>query len=188
MKAFKDRVSLTDVNMEEGVKCIGYQSFSGCTSLERIMLPASLEEINVISDSFMDCSNLKSVEVAKGSPFFSSKDGVLYSADGTTLVLCMPTCVEKFFVPKGVTTVGQYAFHNRKALREIEIPSTVTEICNGAFRSCESLTSVIIPKGVTSVANDAFGGCIQLENVSIPDLVLSTMLRQFCRLERAQQK
>lgn len=39
-----------------------------------------------VSDPFIGCSNLESIEVADGNTQFVSTDGVLYEADGTTLV------------------------------------------------------------------------------------------------------
>ena len=55
-----------------------------------------------------------------------------------------------------VTSIGQSAFYDRRALTSITIPNSVTSIGNQAFRSCRSLTSVIIGCGVLSIGLDAF--------------------------------
>jgi hypothetical protein len=45
-------------------------------------------------------------------------------------------------------------------LASVTIPKGVTSISNYAFSGCYSLASVTIPEGVTSIGNDAFQGCI----------------------------
>jgi hypothetical protein len=52
-------------------------------------------------------------------------------------------------IPKGVTTIGKYAFAVCTSLASVVIPEGVTSIGNGVFAVCISLASVVIPKGVT---------------------------------------
>lgn len=70
--------------------------------------------------------------------------------------------------PKGLTSVGDYAFYGFKNLREIDLPSTVRSIGNGSFSVCESLTSVTLPKGVTDLGGWVFASCTSLSSISFP--------------------
>ncbi len=76
-------------------------------------------------------------------------------------------------IPKGVTSIGDYAFLGCKKLTSIYIPEGVTSIGDSAFRGCEKLTSVNIPEGVTSIGDYAFSWCKSLTSVNIPESVTS---------------
>ena len=70
-----------------------------------------------------------------------------------------------------VTTIGDYAFYNCKALTSVTIPDSVTTIGGAAFGSCGALTSVTIPDSVTKIGSYAFDSCSALISVTIPDSV-----------------
>ena len=70
-----------------------------------------------------------------------------------------------------VTTIGDYAFYNCKALTSVTIPDSVTTIGVRAFEHCSALTSVTIPDSVTTIGGAAFGSCGALTSVTIPDSV-----------------
>ena len=70
-----------------------------------------------------------------------------------------------------VTTIGDYTFYARSALKSVTIPNGVTTIGERAFFYCSSLTSVTIPDGVTTIGEDVFCGCSSLTSVTIPDSV-----------------
>lgn len=57
--AFADCSQLRKVILEEGVKEIGYKSFSACTNLEELHLPKSLEKIEL--NAFLDVYSLNNV-------------------------------------------------------------------------------------------------------------------------------
>ena len=50
----------------------------------------------------------------------------------------------KFVVPKGVITIGVYAFLGCTELTSVTIPDSVTSIGARAFQGCTGLTSVTI--------------------------------------------
>lgn len=90
-----------------------------------IEIPASVE--TVTPASFAGCPRLSYVRVAAGSRFFSESDGVLYTADGTTLVYC----------PAGAK------------MTELTLKRGVRRILAGAFGACTGLQTVVFP-GTTS--------------------------------------
>ena len=76
-------------------------------------------------------------------------------------------------IPKGVTSIGNYAFYNCNNLTSITIPKSVTSIGECAFESCKSLTSITIPDSVTSIGDYAFKNCKSLTSITIPESVTS---------------
>lgn len=67
-----------------------------------------------------------------------------------------------------VTSIGNEAFKDSKALTSVAMPS-VTSIGYCAFEDCEALTSVDMPS-VTSIGNQAFYGCSSLTSVTMPSV------------------
>ena len=82
-------------------------------------------------------------------------------------------------IPDSVTSIGAYAFWSCESLISITIPDGVTSIGACAFWSCESLISITIPDGVTSIGDSAFKSCENLEYIMIPDSVTSIGYRAF---------
>ena len=83
------------------------------------------------------------------------------------------SAIKSVVIEDGVTSIGNYAFHNCSALTSITIPDSVTSIGQYAFDSCRALTSVTIPDSVTSIGDYAFYECARLASVTIPNGVTS---------------
>ena len=117
------------------VKSIPNSAFQDCSSLTEITIP---ENVTLIGDyAFLRCSSLKEFIVDDSNRYYTSKDGVLFSKDITTLI----------------------TYPNAKA-SVYEIPESVTSIVDWAFSGCSDLTSITIPESVTSIGNYAFLYCI----------------------------
>ena len=76
-------------------------------------------------------------------------------------------------LPRGLTSIGSYAFSSCSKLTSVDIPAGVTSIGIYAFYYCNGLTGVTIPAGVTSIGNYAFSYCSGLTGVGIPASVTS---------------
>lgn len=158
---------------------------SGADKLETINLPKTLK--SVTPRYIADCPNLQNINIESGGDFISD-DGVLYSADGKTLVcfpagrtgeFTVPDGVEvigdnaftgskltKVTLPKGVVRLGKYAFHKAQ-LSEIILPEGLAEIGNYAFAD-SGLKSIVLPNGLTKIGNSTFAGC-QITEIALPE-------------------
>lgn len=70
-----------------------------------------------------------------------------------------------------VTAVGQQAFKDATALKELTVSSGITIIEGAAFSGCKSLTSLTLPDTLVSIKANAFENCDSLQRVDIPSSV-----------------
>ena len=64
-KQFMHRVDIRSVEVQEGIKTIGRDSFAECVNLTSVKLPTTLRTIDV--GAFAVCSKLESVEIPQGT-------------------------------------------------------------------------------------------------------------------------
>lgn len=161
-----------DVTIPTSVTSIGGRAFSYCSGLTSVRIHESVTNINsgAFSDAFIDdgSSAMKSFSVDASNPSYSSRNGLLCSKDGKTLISGVNGDVT---IPEGVTNIGDGAFCCCVGLKSVIIPSSVMSIGNWAFKGCCGLTDVTIPSSVTSIGGWAFAGCNGLTSMAIPSSV-----------------
>lgn len=164
--AFSLCSSLADITIPDAVTVIDFCAFNRCTSLTSIRLPKNVEDVD--SDAFPRCTNLTAFLVDEENMVYSSRDGVLYNKEQTTLVLAPSGLSGCYTVPDGVTTIDDYAFSTLTGLTGIVLPDTLTTIGNWAFFYCTALADIVLPQSVTSIGQCAFYGCSTLTEIRIP--------------------
>ena len=60
-------------------------------------------------------------------------------------------------MPKGLTSIGSYAFYYCRSLSSIELPDGLMSIGDSAFSVCFSLSSIELPESLRSIGECAFG-------------------------------
>ena len=162
------------------VRSIGTGAFADCKGLVSVTIPSSVTSIaenafagrNGMSWS-QPVSGLKSFSVDSDNPSYSSRNGMLCTKDGSTLVAGVIGVNGSVTIPSSVVRIGSSAFSNCSGLRCVTIPDSVTSIGSGAFRNCRGLISVAIPSSVGRIGHGAFYGCSGLTSVTIADGVAS---------------
>ena len=169
--AFDNCSGLTSIIIPDGVTVLGEGAFRACSGLTSVVIPQSVT--NIEQGVFWFDEQLTFIEVVADNPCYSSQDGVLFNKDKTEL-LCYPEGKpgETYRIPDGVKHIGEYAFYCAN-LTSIVIPKGVTSIGAFAFECCRGLTSIVIPAGVTSMGSWAFSECSNLASVVIPEGVTS---------------
>lgn len=157
----------TKIVLPDTLETLDYYAFSACQNLKEIELPASLTTI--VGAPFEDCSSLETLTVAEESNTFMAEDNVVYSKDGTTLILT--TMVSEFKVPDTVTAIDKYAFYNNTNLNKVEVPSGVTTIGREAFSGCSNLVEVQLSEGLKVIGEYCFDSDTNLTVIRFPSTV-----------------
>ncbi len=105
---------------------IGDEAFTGCCSLERIIIPNSVTSIG--SSAFAMCESL--TEVIIGNSVVSFGDWSFLECHRLASII----------IPDSTIDIGEGAFSWCCSLESITIPNSVTSIGDGAFDRCNLLT------------------------------------------------
>lgn len=111
-----------------------------------ITLPNSLT--NIYSSAFENCSNLESINVNSENNNYTSIDGLLYSKDIKTLVICPAGKTGLLSFPESMTSIRYDAFYGCCKLKEIIIPNTVKSF-SPRFNGCTSLQKIYLPDNIS---------------------------------------
>jgi hypothetical protein len=68
-------------------------------------------------------------------------------------------------VPDSVTSIGESAFADCKALRYVQLSSKLTELGAFAFSGCTAMTGIVLPESLTSLSG-TFSGCTALRIIA----------------------
>ena len=175
--AFNGCITMTSVELHEGLKKIGKSAFKNCRALTQISLPTTVTSIS--NAPFRGCESLKSIKVAPKNKYYKSEpnkregtDHVLFNKNKSIIIAYPASSREvQYDIPDSVTVVSDWAFCECKKLNRITIPDSVHEIGEGAFCNCALLDEVEVPDSVVKIDDCAFRGCTSLEKVIIPDSV-----------------
>lgn len=173
---FASCVNLKNINLPMDVVRIEKDAFLNCSSLRSIVIPASVNDIVPSAG----CTSLENISVSEANTSFASRDGVLMSRDGKSILwfpmgkrgeYSLPATVtaigayafrdcsiEKFVFPAGLAKIGECAFYNSK-VKEVVLPSTLKLLPTGVFQKCASLKTVRLGDDVELLSDRVFDGC-----------------------------
>ena len=117
--AFYGCMLAESISLPKSVRIIDSYAFSGCASLRSIDIP---ENVELINDRFLRCCGLEEINVSESNPYYYSRDGVLFSRDGTLLVYPPNKAGETYRVPDDTKNVAKCAFLEAQHLKEVILP------------------------------------------------------------------
>ncbi|MBR4067029.1 MAG: leucine-rich repeat protein [Clostridia bacterium] len=182
-----DMRELREVVLPESLVYLGESVFYGITA-ERFAVPGGITHIGdrtfvesyvryihfhagvtgYSRYSFCGCEGVEAFTVEEGNPALKAVDGVLFSADGKTLLRYPPLKKQEHYdVPFGVTAIAPYAFDNC-SLRSISLPMGVSSIGWSAFSDSLWLETVAVPLTLRTLEPFAFSNCINLSSLPLP--------------------
>lgn len=154
------------------VVVLGDSAFADNHDITAVTIPASV--IGLGNYTFAECTAIREFRVEEGNPYCVSKDGVLYTTDGTGL-LHYPIAAlgDELTIEEGITSIGNAAFAGAHGLKSVTLPSTLETLGICSFAECSSLTRILIPSKVTAIPDFCFNGCSDLMSVTLPDGLVS---------------
>jgi len=133
---------------------IGSSAFSWCKNLKKVLLPNSLQKIEL--QTFAFCDNLTDITFPTN----------LTSIEAYAFRSC--SSLKTIFLPSSLQTIGTWAFIDCSNLTEINFPtnSKLTTIGISAFGKCPNLTDISLPRNLTLIKDSAFKECEKLAKVT----------------------
>ena len=158
--AFQDCHSLTSVDIPDGVTSIGEGAFYYCQSLTSVDIPDGVTSIEQYA--FRDCSSMTSVTIGKGVTSIA-----FVGCSSLTSIQWNALKCDDF-------TYSNMPFGDAQGeITEFTFGDSVKHIPSYLCYRMEKLTSVDIPDGVTSIGEYTFYGCSSLTSVNIGNGVTS---------------
>ena len=150
-----DRTSIKTITVIDGGNHkLSIRAFYGCTSLQSITIPDSIDEIG--SNAFRMCTSLQSIALPKS----------LKNVSYCTFYGCRS--LTKISIPEGVTAIFNKAFFDCQSLTEVILNKGLKDIDDSAFDGCIALREISIPGNVEYIGDSAFESCIRLTEITIP--------------------
>ena len=117
------------------------------TNIQTIIIPKSLEKINLI-DLFP--TSISNIEITEGNKNFVVENECLYNTDKTQLWLCFTKNTEANLA-NSIINVSECAFKCAPNLENITFPDSVISIGGQALRDCQKLKNVYIGANASSI-------------------------------------
>jgi hypothetical protein len=151
--------ALESISLPSSLETLPAQSFQNCTLLKSIQLPEAL--ISIGNNAFYGCENLESIVIPDG----------VQSIGNNAFYYCY--CLNSIVIPDSVQSIGTQAFYSCSYLLEVRLPDSLDTIPSKLFYGCYNLHTVELPSGITSIADYAFYNCAKLREVELPSGVTS---------------
>ena len=164
----KETVSLTDIKLVSQIYSANIP--------KRIYVDN--EEPIVPGDIYNMCRyKFEWIDISPKNKYYTSIDGIIYTADKKTLIRCPVGKSGKVVIPDGVTTIGRHAFRSCK-ISEVVIPDSVTEIGISAFTESH-IQDFTLGKGMTYIGKYMFSTCKNIKHIHIPSHIKEIMSSAF---------
>ena len=135
------------------VVAIGERAFSYNQTATSVLMPDSIKEIkrNAFSGSKITSIEIPaSAEKIEDSAFYGSLiESVTFATDGS------------------LTSIGEYAFEDCKALTAVTVPEGVNTIGMGAFEGCDHITALSLPSTLKQIGTRLVSECDRIETLTI---------------------
>ena len=135
-EAFRGCAALSETELPDSVEEVGEMAFYGCGNMTSLSLGSGVKSIG--KNAFYGLSSLESITVSEQNSVYSGEGNCLVEKATGTLLLGSAQSV----IPDDVKKIGDNAFLNNEAIREIALPKGVTRIGTAAFNGCKGLTSL----------------------------------------------
>ena len=181
INAFQNCKKLEKVDMGKALKSIGNGAFSNCTELTEVIFSESLENLGHVI--FGNNEKLTTLNI-NGNKNFKFVDGILYSADMTTIYESLVSAdLSAYVCPETVVNLNGYAFYAQKELKSIKLNDGIKLIDEGTFIDCKGLEEITLPDSVTTIGTVILSGS-GVKKIYIPASVQKIDQNAFYNVEK----
>lgn len=191
--AFEGNDFIKKVYIPLGITKIGYSAFAECPNLSYVEIGSSVTEIG--SSCFANCPSLlefkmgmnvsemgsgvfagdvvlTDIDIDEDNNNFVCLDGVLYTADRSTIIEMLPGRDKNFYdMNDNVTGIYQYAFWGCDNLNHVSLSTNLEEIPPYSFSNAKNLRSVSMSFKTKRIGMKAFEDCVTLAQIFLPDSI-----------------
>ena len=132
--------NISEIDIPEGITSIDGYAFEGCSRLEKVKIPASLNSFNI--GVFWDVKSLKNIIVDEKNKSFKFQNGLLLSKDGMIVYFGLLGLTE-VSIPEGVTEIKGNSFAGSETTT-ISLPNSLENISGGEFNEMKKLKEIKI--------------------------------------------
>lgn len=184
---------LEKVSLGKGVKFVEYWAFQNCRHLKNVNIGSTAKMIR--NNAFADCPRLKTIQVNKKNPYFSTKNGVLYNKSQTSLLSCPAGKAGTFMIEKKVKTLNKYSFYGCRKLKAFKVEQGNRSFSekDGMLYNARKNELVGVPIGKQGVIKVPYGvtkiGDYAFQNSKAKRITLPGSLKTigFCAFEYCNQ-
>lgn len=197
--AFSASTALCSVDIEGPLTSVASNVFGNCSNIAIIRIYNTASKAATCGDNLLSCGDkatdkpaitsvtLHNIDLGYRALYNLKNDGVKISVTGNYTSIgyqaLAGAAITEFTIPASVTSLGQNAFSNCKALKSVVFENVGTEmsIGNDSFKSCSALETVKFNKnaGIKYLGVFMFYECKALEYLSIPDSVTTLKTSAF---------
>ncbi len=118
------------------------------TNIKQINIPSTLESLGAANKFPKSISN---VIVDENNTRYASENGILYTKDDKTLIMCY--LKEKDInIQEGILTLNAYCFKQAENAENIILPESLQTISSSALRENNKFNKILIGKNVSSIS------------------------------------
>lgn len=152
---------LVQVSLPMDATVLEKDAFANCTSLSKIEIPVSIQNLQPSSN----CTALQEIQVSGANSNYKSLDGVLFNADGTSIIWFPMGKRGTYTLPATISSIGNYAFRGC-SIENFTLPDGMKEMGQGVFMESK-IKEVKLPANLKRLPTSTFQGCTQLKVVRL---------------------
>ncbi len=172
--AFSGCPSLEHIVLTDGVESFDEYSLPYDTRVKEVFLPKTVKELRPksLSGAYSTWNTVSYRIDEENETLFRDEDSIYAVLDDGSykLITCLYHGKGKVLFLDGTSTIGRNAFMGHKNVSKVELPQSLRIIEEKAF-SDTSLQTVVIPSDVTRIESKAFCLCSELKSVQIDSKV-----------------
>jgi hypothetical protein len=160
---FSNCHSLKEITLPDSFVSGGSGSFSGCTALTKLSIPAMATEIR---DNFLSSIDIR-FEVRGEGNFSTGDNGKMLVQANIGMIVAWPSMEGDVEIPEEVWALAPRFFQQNTAITSVVLPSGITYLPEYLFAGCTNLERVVILGNVTSIGTYAFNECVNLASIKL---------------------